>query len=270
LGFLAIHTALLADFDPLKAVVAAPLFTFSIGSWEITFTNVMFMISVSTVFLMIWVPLAARPRGMVPAGAQNLIESVCVFLREEVARPLLSEHTDRYIPFIWTVFFFILSLNLFSMIPTEKIITLFTGKENHFGGPATANIWVTGAMAVVTFFTTHISGIRRHGFLHYFASLAPPVPWAILPLIYFLEIISTLVKPFALAIRLFANMFGGHTVLATILGLILLFRNIGVAAGSVVFAVLLSLLELLVALVQAYIFTMLTALYIGFSLEPEH
>ncbi len=264
------HTSILAEFNPLEPVISVPLFTISVGGWQIIVSNHMFMVAVAMVVLLVIITLATRSRGMVPKGLRNLIESVCVYLREEVARPVLGENTDRYIGFIWTIFFFILTLNLLAMIPTEKIIFLITGKKNHFGGPATANIWITGALAAVTFFLTHMSGIRKHGFLKYLASLAPPVPWWIMPLIYFLEVLSALVRPVTLAVRLFANMIAGHTLLATILGLILIFKNYGTLAASLLGVVVLSILELFVAFLQAYIFTLLSSLYIGSSITSEH
>jgi F-type H+-transporting ATPase subunit a len=230
----------------------------------------MFMVALATVFLLVFLPLSVRQKGLVPRGMRNLIESVCEYLRENVARPILGDHTDTYVGFIWSVFFFILCLNLLPMVPTDKIVQLITGRENHFGGPATANIWITGAMASVVFFMTLICGIRQQGLWRFLANLAPPVPWWISPLIYALEIVAAFVRPFALAIRLFANMVAGHAVLAAFLGLIFVFRNYGVAVASVLSTVALSFLELLVAFVQAYIFTLLAALYIGFSIEPEH
>ena len=264
------HSTILAEFNPLEPVISVPLFTIPVGGWQIIVSNHMFMVAVAMVVLLVIISFAARSRGMVPKGLRNLIESVCVYLREEVARPVLGENTDRYIGFIWTVFFFILTLNLLAMIPTEKIIFLITGKKNHFGGPATANIWITGAMAAITFSLTHISGIRKHGLLKYLASLAPPVPWWIMPLIYFLEVLSAIVKPLTLAVRLFANMIAGHTLLATILGLILIFKNYGTLTASLLGVVFLSVLELFVAFLQAYIFTLLSSLYIGSSITSEH
>ncbi len=262
--------AILADFNPLLPVVAAPVFTFSIGSWHVVVSNHVFMVGVAALLMVFFIPLAARSRRLVPSGALNLIESVCVFLREEMARPVLGEDTDRFISFVWTLFFFILSLNLLGMVPLEKIIMLLTGKENHFGGAATANIWITGTMAIVTFFMTHIAGIRKQGFWHYIVNLAPPVPWWIMPLVYLLEIIAALIRPFTLAIRLFANMLAGHIVLTTILGLILFFKSFGAAIPVLLGNIALSFLELLVALIQAYIFTFLSTLYISFSVSTEH
>jgi F-type H+-transporting ATPase subunit a len=260
----------LAEFNPLQPVVPVPLFTFSVGSWHVVVSNHMFAVGVTMLLLLIAIPLSARSKNLIPKGFRNLVESVCVFLREEVAKPIMGEHTDRYINFIWTVFFFILTLNLFGMVPTEKIIVLLTGKENSLGGPATANIWITGAMAVVAFFMTHISGVREQGLWRYIVNFVPPVPWWLLPLMYFLEIISALVRPFALAVRLFANIIAGHILLATFISLIFVFKNYGVAAVSILGAVALSLMELLVAFIQAYIFTFLTTIYIGSSITAEH
>jgi F-type H+-transporting ATPase subunit a len=262
---------LLAEFNPLEPVTEVPLFTFSIGHWQVVVSNHMFMVALAGLLLLVGIPLAIhRNHNLAPKGMRNLIESVCVFLRDEVAGPILKGHTDKYIGFIWTVFFFILTLNLLAMIPMEKIIALATGKKNHFGGAATANIWITGAMAAVAFFMTHIVGIREQGLRNYIVNFAPPVPWWLMPLIYFLEIVSSLIRPFTLAIRLFANIIAGHMVLGTFLGLIIIFKSYGIAAASILASVALSLLELLVAFIQAYIFAFLCTLYIGFAVEPEH
>jgi F-type H+-transporting ATPase subunit a len=214
--------------------------------------------------------VAMRPKGFVPKGIQNLIESVCVFLRDKMARPILEDSTDQYIYFIWTIFFFVLCLNLLGMIPLDAIIYLTTRKPNHLAGSATANIWITGGLAATTFFAVHIAGIKKQGLWHYITHFAPPVPWPMIPIIYTLEIISAFVRPFALAIRLFANMLAGHMVLATFMALIIVFKNYGVAAAAIIAAVALSFLELLVAFVQAYIFAFLSTLFISFSVTSEH
>jgi F-type H+-transporting ATPase subunit a len=228
------------------------------------------MIIAVAVLLLIFIPLGVRSPRLVPRGLQNLIEYVCVFLRDEMAKPLLEEKTDRYIGLIWTLFFFILTLNLAAMIPTEKIVTLVTGKPCHLGGPATANIFVTGAMAIVAFVMSNAYGIQQHGFIHYLIHLAPPAPKWLLPLIYPLELLSIFIRPFTLAIRLFANIIAGHMVLATVLGLIFVFANWEVAFVSVAASVALSFLELLVAFIQAYIFTFLTTLYISGATSSGH
>ena len=270
MGALALQAGVLAEFNPLEPTQSVPAFTVSIGPWDLTVSNHMFMVGVVAILLLVAIPLAARPRTLIPRGLQNLVEMVCVFLREEVARPVLREHTDRYIGFVWTVFFFVLSLNLLAMIPCEKMVTLLTGKKSHFGGPATANIWVTGALATVTFFMVHICGIRQQGFRHYIVNLAPRAPWWIMPLLYVMEIITAFVRPLTLAVRLFANIIAGHILVATFLGLILIFKSYGVATASVLAVVAVSFLELLVAFIQAFIFTLLSALYISFSVCSEH
>lgn len=270
MGCQILQDVLLAELNPLKPVIAEPLFKFSIAGHQIIFSNHMLMVTVAAVVLLIIIPLGARKKSLAPKGLQNLIESICVFLREEVARPALGESTDTFISFVWTIFFFILTLNLLGMIPTESLIYLLTGKENRFGGAAATNIWVTGALASMTFILTHAAGIRKYGLLKYLASLAPKVPLPILPLIYLLEIVSAFVRPFALAIRLFANILAGHMVLATFIGLILLFKNGYVAGGSVVIVVAMSFLELLVAFIQTYIFTLLSTLFISMAVEAEH
>jgi len=270
LGIAGFHFVASVDFNPLLPSQSAPIFTISVGRWDVIVSNHMLVVAAAALLLLACIPVATRPRHMVPAGLQNLIESICVFLREEVAKPVMREHTDHYIGFVWTVFFFVLSLNLLGMIPSEKIIALLTGKENHFGGPATANIYVTGGLAAVTFLMTHIYGIRQQGFGRYIVNFAPSAPWWIMPLLYFLEIITAFVRPMTLAVRLFANIIAGHILMATFLGLILVFKNYYAAVASVSAVVAVSFLELLVAFIQAFIFTFLSTLYIGFSISPEH
>jgi F-type H+-transporting ATPase subunit a len=266
LGF----AGIVAEFNPLAPVQSVPLFHIPLGPWHVAVSNHMLMITVVTVLMLIGLPLAIRRRRIVPTGAQNLIEAVCVFLRDQVAQPCLKEHTDQYIGFVWTIFFFVLGLNLLGMIPSEHIIYLMTGKKNHFGGAATANIWVTGALSMITFFMIHVSGIWRQGLWHYIANFAPKVPLVLLPLIYLIEVISAIVKQLALAIRLFANILAGHVSLATILGLIMIFKNYYVASASLLVVVPLSCLDLFIAFLQAYIFAFLSTLFISFAIAPEH
>jgi F-type H+-transporting ATPase subunit a len=257
---------MLAELNPLEPVTVVPLFTWG----PLVISNHAFMVLAVTGLLLLLIPLAAHSPRLVPRGLQNLVEAVCVFLREEMARPIIGHHTDRYIGFLWTVFFFVLSLNLVAMIPTEKIISLATGHKSHFGGPATANIFITGALGVIAFVMTHVYGIQQHGVFGYLAHLAPPCPKWLLPLIYPLELVTLFVRPVTLAIRLFANIVAGHMVLVTVLGLIFVFQHLGVAAIAIVASVALSFLELLVAFIQAYIFAFLCTLYIGLATTSEH
>jgi F-type H+-transporting ATPase subunit a len=223
----------------------------------------------------IYVPLARRAAsGALPRGSWwNAFESLLTFVRNEIARPTIGGHhpeeADKYVPYLWTIFLFILFCNLFGLIPL-------------LGSP-TASIWVTGGLALISFIMMHGAPIAKMGPVHYVKSLwphidVPYVGWLFSGMIMVIELIGTVVKAFVLAVRLFANMFGGHMVLATI---IIFVYQVGAAGGfsgvwvgvtlaSVVGNTALCLLELLVAFLQAYVFTFLTALFMGMALNPEH
>jgi len=261
---------ILAEFNPIKAVVAVPLFTFTVAGHTVVVSNHMLTVTIAALVLLIVLPIAMRKCTITPRGTHNAVEAICQYIREDIARPLLHEKTDAYIGYIWTIFFFILTMNLVSLVPTDSMVTLATGTESRFGGPVTANIWITGAMAFVSSVLVHVSGMRRQGVVRYFATLAPKVMWPLMPLLYLLEVVTVFMRPFTLAIRLFVNMVAGHVVLATIIGLILVFRSYVAATASVLAAAALSTLELLVAFLQAFIFMFLTTVYISFAVEPEH
>jgi F-type H+-transporting ATPase subunit a len=220
----------------------------------------------------IYIPLARRAlKGDPPKGPwDNAFESLLTFIRNEVVRPNLGEHdADKHVPFLWTLFLFILFCNLLGMIP--------------FAGSPTASITVTGALALVSFIVIHGAAVAKMGFGNYLRAQWPhldiPVPvmgFLIKLLICAIEIFGNVLKSCVLAIRLFANMFAGHMVLSVILLFIVMAANAGVALwagvtiGSVLGVVALSLLELFVAFLQAYIFTFLTALFMGMALHPQH
>ena len=251
-----------------------------IGGYEFYLTNHHLMTIVAAVLvLLVFRHVASRVRtgrGGIEAyttrgSVANFFETLCVFFREEVARPALGPLTDQYIPYIWTVFFFILFSNLLGIIPFGPIlrfVALNNPRFEHWGGTPTGNISITAGLAAVSFFMIHFIGIRHNGW-KYFAHFNPG-PWYMAPLMVPLEIISSFVKPFALAVRLFANMVAGHLVLAALIGLIFMFKSYFVAAGSIIGATLLSLLELFVAFLQAYIFTFLTVLFIAAGAVHEH
>jgi F-type H+-transporting ATPase subunit a len=219
----------------------------------------------------VYIPLARKvQQGGVPRGASaNFFEVLLTFIRDEVAKPSIGEHdADRFVPFLWTLFLFILFNNLLGMVP--------------LGGSATASVYVTGALALVVFGYMHGSGIAKMGPKNYILSLWPHIDvplgmgYVIKPLIFVIEWVGVIVRNAVLAVRLFANMFAGHMVLVTILIFIWMARNAHpalwgtITLSSVVGIVLLSLLELFVAFLQAYIFTFLTALFMGMALHPEH
>ena len=259
-----------AEMNPLEHVISQELFTVTVFGRELPFTNHMLMIMVGAILLMIAMPLVVRRRQLIPRGFYNIIETICVFLREDVARPFLKDHTDRYIGYRWSIFFFILVLNLLGLVPFNAVFGIFLGEHNNWYGAATANLYVTGALATFAFFLFHLAGIKQKGFIHYFATLSPKVPWPMMPFMFFMELISSFVRLFSLAIRLFANILAGHILLAVLLGFIILFKNFMVASASILATTLMSLLEIFVAFLQAYIFTFLTAIFIGFAISEEH
>lgn len=368
----------LAAADPIDHVI--PHFLFRVG--PINVTNQMFMAVVAAVLMLITFPLLFnRAHDEAPGGARNFFESILEFLRVEVFRPALKEHTDRFVPFLWTIFFFILFCNLLGQIPIAEIITVLQGgKPSHIGGTATGTIATTGALALCTFLFIHFSGIIQvakslidgtyghhdhheehtsagghgheaaqdiehmrgdalpadvpgdfsalgrptghygddqailrssqaaahpeepashgHGMNPvaaalvatplYFWNFAPhpfkpapggsPIGWlADVPMwlmLLVLELVGAVIKPFALMIRLFANMIAGHIVLAVLVSLIPVTAGVLVQLGVGIPVTLLSLLirvlELFVAFLQAYIFTFLSTLFIASAVAPEH
>lgn len=209
--------------------------------------------------------------AMVPRGFNNAIEAICVYFREEVARPNLGHHTDRFIKYIWSVFFFVLTMNLLGLLPIAGVSGLF---GTHLGGTATANIWVTGTLAVTTLVMMVINGLRFGGvdYLKHFM----PGPIFLAPLMVVVEIIGVFAKGFALAVRLFANMVAGHTLMAVLLGFILsaftasVVNGFAIAVPVVAGSVAISMLEIFVAFLQAFIFAFLTTLFIGQSILLHH
>lgn len=272
--------------DPLEHVVRHPMVQRPADLGVLTpdgritlLDNHIAMIILAGLLVSLFLPLWVRRRrgadavgNLVPAGTGNAIEAICVYLREEIARPNLQEHTDRFIKYIWTTFFFILTINLLGLLPIASVAPLF---GSHVGGTATGNIWVTAALAILTFVMMVFNGIRFGG-RHYFAHFCPGPLW-LAPLLIPVEIIGLLAKIFALTVRLFANMVAGHVLLAVLLSFILgVGSSMGAGAGfavavpSVLGSVAVTLLEIFVAFLQAFIFTFLTTLFIGQSVVFHH
>ena len=224
---------------------------------NLSITKHVVMMWIASVLLVGIFFLAFRKRPIVPSGMSNLLEALIVFLRDEVIRPNMGEAGHRYVPYLLTVFFFILTCNLLGLIP--------------FAATATGNVSVTAALAIMSLVMIQVGGIKEHGFKHHIQNLVPHgIPVWLLPIMIPVEIMGQFTKPFALCIRLFANMTAGHIVILSFLSMIFILKSLLVSPVAVFFAIFISLLEIFVAFLQAYIFTMLTSLFIGMSIHPQH
>lgn len=229
--------------------------------------------------LTFFLPILVRRRAgtdaigrLVPTGFANFVETVCEYLRKNAYEPVLGHHTDRFVKYLWSVFFFILTLNLIGLLPIPAISALF---GTHLGGTATGNIWFTATMATLTLILVIVNGLRFGG-IHYIKHFCPGPLW-LAPVLIPVEVVGLFAKAFSLAVRLFANMLAGHVLMGVLLGFIL---QIGTALGSgagyamaipiVAVSVAISMLELFVAFLQAFIFSFLTALFVGMAVNVHH
>ena len=192
-----------------------------------------------------------------PSGLANFFEAIVLFLRDEVVLPIMGEDGKKYLPFLLTLFFFILFCNLLGLVP--------------YSATATGNISVTAGLALCSFLVMLGAGIANNGLFGYFKSLIPSgVPPVLLIILIPVEIIGLLVKPFALCVRLFANMTGGHVAILVFLGLISILQSEWIAIGSVPFAVAIYMLEIFIGFVQAFVFTLLSTVFISMAAHPDH
>jgi F-type H+-transporting ATPase subunit a len=224
-----------------------------------------------SMIILIWLGLSVaasikKNKGKAPRGLQNLFEPVILFIRDEIAKPAIGQKNyEKFMPTLLTLFFFILINNIMGLIPIPP-----------FGANVTGNISVTMVLALFTFLVTNI-----HGNKHYWKEIYnPDVPWWLkypIPLVPIVEISGVITKPFVLMVRLFANMMAGHMIIAVFVSLIFIFGSlfnstVGLAASpvSIAFSVFIKLLDVLVSFIQAYIFTLLSALYFGMATEENH
>lgn len=193
--------------------------------------------------------------GKAPKGLQSLIEPVIMFVRDEIARPNIGYRYQRYMPILLTIFFFIWINNLMGLIP------IFPGGAN-----VTGNILLTFVMAFIVLLVVNFSA-NKYYWKHIFM---PPVPVWLYPIMIPVELIGVISRPFALMIRLYANISAGHIIVLSLISLIFIFKTLWIAPVSIIFVLFMDVLELLVAFLQAFIFTMLTALFIGTAVEEHH
>ncbi len=204
-------------------------------------------------FLFIRMARAYSKHGIYTAtrGSQSFLEPLVVFVRDDIAKTNIGPKSERFVPYLLTVFFLILINNIFGLIP--------------IGANVTGNIAFTLVLAFITLVVTNINGNS-----HYWKHILLPKPLYLWPILMPIELVGIFTKPFALMIRLFANMSAGHIIVISLVGLVFVFESLWVSPISVAFALFIDVLECLVALLQAYIFTLLTALFIGSATADHH
>lgn len=275
--------ALLGASNPIEHVIQHTLLDLNPGGGVFSFPLISnhILMQVVGAALLIWgIPRALAYRAgddpigrLVPRGFGTAIEAVCVALREQIFRPNLGHYTDRFTPYLWSLFFFILVANVLGLLP---LADWFYWVPGHLvGGTSTANFYVTGALAFMTLALIVYNGLRYHGMnyvRHFFLG-----PWWIAWLIAILEIAGLFFKSGALCVRLTANMLAGHILLAVLLSFVgASFAALGPVGGTgvtvavIVGSVLIYFLEILVAFLHAFIFTTLTAVFIGLAVNIHH
>lgn len=219
--------------------------------------NVASMFMAIAILLIVFLSVAGaykKRSGKAPKGLQSFMEPLILFVRDDIALPNIGVKYMRFMPLLLTIFFFILLNNLLGMIP------FFPGGYN-----LTGNIAVTCVLSVIIFFVVNLNGNK-----HYWKHIFVPNPWWLFFIMIPVEVVGIFTKPIALMIRLFANITAGHILILSLISLIFIFKTIWVSPVSVVFVVFMDTIELLVAFLQAYIFTLLGALFIGMAIEEHH
>lgn len=243
--------------------------------------HVLALFMVGGLLLLTFIPFGrAIRRDVAPKGAfVNLFEALLLFIRDEVVRPLLGEEGDKYLPVVWTFFFFILYCNMLGLFPNPIPTPAYLDGHLHsapFGTvTATGSPWVTGTLAVIAAIWWHGLGVKEQGVVSYVRHICPGgVPLVLRPFIWGLEVASHLIKVAALCIRLWANMLGGHAVLFAFLGFIFTFAGLSVGgilipAVALTAGVAIFCLEIFVAFLQAFVFTFLVVIFLSGALHPH-
>ena len=237
---------------------------FYVGGVNLGPTRHMLWFAIAAFIVIVFVRLAMRSyRKGVPYGLGAAVETLVVYVRDEIAEKNIGHGSGPFVPLLLSFFFFILVAALLGLIPLTST--------------ATGNLSVTLGLALWAFLAMQWAGIRKYGLVHHFHNMIPPgLPLWLLPIMIPVELLAMFTRPFALMIRLFANMLAGHMVIGSLLLLIPLMAGINIAFGvgmvpiSLVLALFIMMLEILVAFIQAYIFTLLTAIFIGMNAHPAH
>ena len=235
-----------------KVNIAGIPFNFSLNR------HIIYMIiSALITALLMWIAARQNRRNKVPKGFGGAIEAVVVFIRDEVAYPFLGKDTHRYINILLTFFFFILTMNFVGLLP--------------LGATSTGNINVTAGLALISLGFMVGGGMRANGVWGYLKGLVPHgLPWPLYFILGPIEVLSVFTKPFALAVRLFANMVSGGLLIGAFYALIFGLDTVGIAPVSIAFLIFMTLLKMFVALVQAYVFTILSSFFIGMYVHQDH
>jgi F-type H+-transporting ATPase subunit a len=231
---------------------------FELFGIDLSITRPVIMMWAAGLILTLCLVLAFRGGRLMRNKFAHLLEVYILFVREEVVYPIIGEHDGRrMLPFFLTVFFFILSMNLLGMVP--------------WGGTATGNVNVTAGLAIIAFLVIQGMGMAKNGVIHHFKGMVPSgLPAFVIPIMIPVELVGTFAKPFALCIRLFANMVAGHAVILAFLGLIFMAKSYVMAPLPIAGVVFISVLEVFIAHLQAFIFTILTCLFTSMTMHPEH
>lgn len=230
-----------------------------VGGVDMSISLHVLLMLIALFLLVIILKPAAKRMANAPTGKLgHIVEVFVLFIRDEVVKPNMGEEdAPKWTPFFLTLFFFILALNLIGLIPGFAAVT--------------GNINFTAAMSLLIFVVFNASGIKHNGPVHYFANVVPKgLPIAVLPLIAAIEFLGLFTKTFALAIRLFANMTAGHVLIMSLLGLIIVFKTALASVAFVPFTLFIYMIEVLVAFLQAYVFTLLASLFVGSAIHQEH
>ncbi|MBN1482720.1 ATP synthase F0 subunit A [candidate division KSB1 bacterium] len=229
----------------------------TVAGIDLSITNHVIMMFIASALLILAFGLAFRKRQLVPTGWANALESLVEYIWRDVILANLGRDARAYAPYLLTAFFFILLCNLLGLVP--------------YGATATGNIGTTAAMAILTLIVGLYAGMRKFGVVKSLKHLIPSgLPVFIIPIMIPVEIVSLIAKHVALAIRLFANMIAGHITTLAIMSLIFIFKNWLFVPFPLVLIIFVSLLEILIAFIQAYVFTTLSSVFISASVSEEH
>lgn len=243
----------------LEEFVKKPIISLKIAGIDLSINIAVISMWVSSFVMFLIVFAASRKVAMVPPNRfVSFVESIFEFAKSNFIEEYMGHHGLKWFPFLFSLFMFIWGANLIGLIPG-------------FYTP-TSSVFVTATLAfIIVFPTIHIYGMKKHGIIKYIASFVPKgVPVFIAPFLFIIEMIGSIAKPFSLSVRLFANMFAGHLVLLTFLSLILEFKSFIIAPMPLLGAVLVYGLEILFTSIQAYIFTVLSAMYIADAMHGGH